>query len=315
MEYDLSEEATRQLETIHRRCSDALRVRGDSIIGSLVSKTNNNRAQVLRKTAVPASDIPQDIVDELTGRVMVVDTGDGSFAITMYGVWYIERLNLVVDDDYLIGWMQRHFFEPLFTSETKLGDRDLCVAYTLIAMRAFSEDTCMNLKKDSRSRTLWWEILKKSSEFLNSAGLIKKAICDDDFKDEDGKTKGSDDPVVNVVRHCVNLGGASGGRYVNNKLEYWFDVCDDTDEPNSATLSKLIGSIFKDADTAVASSLASFANDLCMDYGWKMEQYLKGPSFYDVRYDALVTEAFLKPTTPGSMRPSNMETKGDCRHV
>ena len=293
MDYDVSEESVDLLRELYDRCRDHLNVTtGSSVIGSIISKTNNSRAKILRQSSVSIGE-DRVIIDQLLSKGLVVETDDGMYSVTFRGIWFIETFDMISNEDDLIEWIQGKFFDPLFQNHNTLSDRDLAVALTLISMRAFSSETCMDLKQDDEVRTIWWNILKKSSSFLKELGIVETVIDESTFIDKSSnKIKGSDDPIVNVARHSFNMKGPSKGRYISEKLEYWFDVCNDDGVPDEKVLSSLIRSIFGDLDLEMANQFSMFCNRCCMDHGWELEGKMKGVSFFDVEYDALISEAF-----------------------
>lgn len=294
MGYELNEKSSKTLYELYNKCRSVLGVADGSIVGNIISKTNNSRADILRKSALDLSDMDPQDRDCLVEKNYVVRTGDGeNYAITFRGIWFVESMEFISNENDLINWIQNKYFDPLFQKDAEVGDRDKCMAFTLISMRAFSEGSCMDLMNDSGIRTIWWDILKHSSMYLHSIGIIKTKIDDSTFRDRDtNKVKGSDDPIVNVARHSFNLKGPSSGRYQTGKLTYWFDITESQGKPSEQVLARLIRQIFGKMDVKIASDLSDHSNTICMEYGWKVEQHYKDVTFLDVEYDQFIKKAF-----------------------
>lgn len=297
MDYELlsKPEAYGFLRRIYDKCRKELGVKEGSVIGDVISKTGAKRAEILRKSALSPRLEEVDIANYLEDEGLVLDLGEGGpYAITFNGIWSVESIDLISDEASLVRWIQEKYFDSLFSKETGINDRNLSVALSLIALRAYSPGACMNLKNDSEVRQIWWEILKRSSSFLFQNRLTKSEFTDADFIDKKtNKVKGSEDPVVNIVRHSYGLKTPTNGRYVTNKLEYWIDVNDNEGDPSVEALSSVIRSLFGKLDPGMADKLSDFSNELCMDYGWRLESYLTDSSYLDVQFDSFVRNAFV----------------------
>ena len=294
MDYELNENALKMLSELYYKCRSVLGVTNGSVVGSIISKTNNGRADVLRKASSDLIELDSLDKDSLVEKNYVVDTGDGDrYVITFKGIWFVESMEFISNENDLINWIQNKYFDPLFKKDAEVGDRDKCMAFALISMRAFSEGSCMDLMNDSGIRTIWWDILKQSSSYLHSIGITKTKIDDSTFKDKDtNKVKGSDDPVVNVARHSFNLNRPSAGRYQTGKLTYWFDISEQQGQPSEQVLARIIRQIFGKIDSKIALNMSEHSNAICMDYGWKIEQHYRDVRFFDVEYDQFIKKAF-----------------------
>lgn len=296
MDYELlsQPEAYGFLRRIYGECRKELGVREGSIIGDIISKTGAKRAEILRKSALNPKSEEKKVLSSLEEEGLILNLGEnGPYTITFNGIWSVESIDLISDESSLVKWIQEKYFDSLFSKETGVNDRNLSVALSLIALRAFSPGASMNLKNDSEVRQIWWEILKRSSAFLFQNRLTKSEFNDLDFIDKKtNKVKGSEDPVVNVVRHSYGLKAPTNGRYVTNKLEYWINLNDDEGKPSVEALASVIRSLFGKMDSRTADMLSDFCNELCMDYGWKLESYLTDSSYLDVQFDSFVRDAF-----------------------
>ena len=294
MDYELNESSSETLSNLYHRCRSILGVTEGSIVGSIISKTNNGRADVLRKASLDLSKLDPRDKDRLIEKNYVVSTGDEDhYAITFRGIWFVESMEFISNENDLIDWIQNKYFDPLFKKDAEVGDRDKIMAFSLISMRAFSEGSCMDLMNDSGIRTIWWDVLKQSSSYLHSIGMTKTKIDDSTFKDKDtNKVKGSDDPVVNVARHSFNLKGPSYGRYQTGKLTYWFDISESPGQPSEQVLAKIIRQIFGKMNLKTALDMSEHSNAICMDHGWKVEQHYSDVTFLDVEFDQFIKKAF-----------------------
>ena len=45
-------------------------------------------------------------------------------------------------------------------------------------------------------------------------------------------------------------------------------------------------------NSKTASDMSDHSNAICMEYGWKIEQYYKDLTFLDVEYDQFIKKAF-----------------------
>lgn len=294
MDYDISEEAIRCLEQMYESCQRTFKTKNGSIVDDVISKTNNTRSNALIKNSMEEDDFDQSILSELIDNNLVFKITTTQYSISFNGIWFMETYMKIMDEDKLIDWIQSKYFTPLGTNTSKtVGDRSKCIAFMLIAMRAFSQESSMNIEKDDNRRDMWWEILKKTSTFLHENNLVKAEINDADFIDEDTrKTKGSDDPIVNIARHSYSMKIPSGGRYNSGNLQYWFSVKDLDRETLTEDLSDLIKLIFGKITEKQAKSMADYSNELCDEYGWMLEQYSSDTKYLDASYDSVIKNAY-----------------------
>ena len=295
MVFDISEEAYYVLHDMYESCKRELKVKDGSIINEIISKTNNTRSNSLTNCSVDSAVMDPLIAKELEDGCFIYMINPTSYAISFNGIWCVETRMNIMDEAKLVDWIHSKYFAPLgLDSNKEVGDRNRCMAFMLIAMRSFSFDSSMNIEKSDDRRKMWWAILKETSVFLHDVGMVKKVISDDDFIDKKTKKlKGSDDPIVNIARHSYSLKMPSGGRYNSSSLQYWFTIKDHDDEAMVSDLSQLIRLVFGDLREEQAKAMGNFSNELCEEYGWKLEQYSSDTRYLDAKYDKVSKDTYM----------------------
>ena len=153
------------------------------------------------------------MLDELLGAGWVREAGEASrYSITALGLWEIERNDGLLDEAGLLEYLDSKYFD-LFGGSPRLKDRERVVLLALIAARAFSDKSCVDLLKDSHTMDGWRTILEKSYQLLFSLGFVAKL-------DETAlfAAKGNEHPVSHLIRHTDALPGP--GAKVSRREDY-----------------------------------------------------------------------------------------------
>src|SRR2546425_9659137 len=286
-------ESIELLRRFYNSCKDQVELqkglKSDSLLLSCLDGKSNTRYRILNDAAISIVKVNTAALDELLGAGWVREAGEASrYSITALGLWEVERNDRLLDEIGLLEYLDSKYFD-LFGGTPKLKDRERVILLALIAARAFSDKSCVDLLKDSHTMDGWRTIIEKSYQLLFSLGFVAKL-------DETAlfAAKGNEHPVSHLIRHTDALPRKTKGLYkAPGKQKYFLDLYDGSGVP-VPKLSYLLRIVFegKLGIDAIDSVLA-----LCREiaYGdsihvFDLDQHL----FSKPAYDDLIRDALLK---------------------
>jgi hypothetical protein len=152
----------------------------------------------LLKASQNADNISTFIIDELKDEGCIREIGDElSYTITGIGIWEIEK-NFNLSENQLIHFIDDKFFVAE-TQNKELNDKEKIVLFSFIAIRAFSNESCINLKKSEKMKESMKRIIDASHKTLLDLDIITM-----DYSRLYGK-KGNEHIVSNLIRHTDKL--------------------------------------------------------------------------------------------------------------
>jgi hypothetical protein len=256
-----------------------------SVIVSMFDMNSNKRMNILKDSALKAIDIPPDVLNDFLEDGYVRQGAEAeSYVLTAKGAWLFERDAKILDEDKLIRSIDKKFFfsEDI---EKKLKDREKMVVLSLIAIRAFSRDSVVDLA-DSIRLEHWGNVIKGCCEMLGKLKVVNTRV------DEIMEHKGNEHPVYNLMRHLDAIPRKTRGIYqpLGNQ-RYFLDV---TDGPTLSTerLSYLFWRVLEDKlsfenEKIVLEFCDRIAYDECV-YLFDVSRHV----FAVPRYDDMLKEAF-----------------------
>jgi hypothetical protein len=203
----LDERPDAQLEALKRlygSCKDRFqmeeKLREGSVFLSCLEVKNNVRFKLLNEAAVESFRIETGVLADLVAEGLVRQSANASsLTLTAKGIWDVEKSQGIIDEARLVEYLdQKHF--DLFGGTPKLTDREKVIILSLIAARAFSKESCVDLHKDDATMDIWQRIIEKSLPALKDLGIAGKLSSDVLLA-----RRGNEHPVSDLLRHSDAL--------------------------------------------------------------------------------------------------------------
>ena len=239
----MNDEMQQQLNRIYSNLRDLLtlkkRFRDNSVLVSIINIKSNEAYKFLTESGVKPATIPHTIFDrlQLDGLIRMAEKPD-NYTITVKGVWEIESKAGTMSTDTLLERIDNKFFD-LFGETGQLSDKEKIVLLAMIAVRSFSAQSALDLKKGETFLSHLQLLLESSAELLSRYGVIRKLGSQDLFG-----AQGNEHPVSNLIRHREALLKRTRGIYKTlGQQRYFLDLLDG-DEIAEDRLVMLFGYIF-----------------------------------------------------------------------
>lgn len=224
-------ESHRSLRRFYTDVRDRLlldrKLRGESVLISCLQVKKNVRYRLLSDASIDEFGVPsRELQDLLAGGFIRESAEMSRYSITAKGIWEIETQEGILNQQRLVEYLDRKNFD-LFGKKPRLTNREKVIVLSLLAARAFSETSCVDLKKDDATMNGWKHVIEKAYELLRGLGLIP------DLKRENLlKTEGNEHAVSHLVRHTDALPRKTRGLYrAPGKQRYYLDLYDERDIP------------------------------------------------------------------------------------
>lgn len=193
-----------------------------SIFISFLNVKSNVRGDLLRQSAIESFQFLPDIIMYLENNGLIRETETaGQYVISAKGVWEIEKNNNVLNEAILLEYLDDKLFNLCKSAEKPLSERLKVVLLSMIAVRVFSIDSPLDLKKTSeKTLNAVKDTVDESYNILKSLNLISKL----DTVDLYGKP-GNEHPVSNLLRHTDELPKVTRGIFkAPGNQKYFLDV-------------------------------------------------------------------------------------------
>lgn len=172
----------------------------DSVLITLLKTQSATRYRLISKSKLASIDVSPEGLSALLGKGIVQSTGDfDSYIITAKGVWKFECELGILNEDKMFSYLTDNYFTTgnlLSKNKTDLKDKERVILLAMIAARAFSENSSVNLKMGDVARDKWKDILCSSFDLLKEMGFAPNKK-----KTSFGDSKGSEHFAVSLFRH------------------------------------------------------------------------------------------------------------------
>jgi hypothetical protein len=185
----------------------------ESLFFSFVLKRNSIKNQsILRQSTIGKEKIPQIILDSLLEEESILQTDHlGEFIISTKGIWEYETKNDIITIDALLKYLNSKLFRFKLANE-EFRPREKIVVFSLLAIRAFSEEIAVNLNKGDTTYEAWNQIIISSIKKLVELGVLPQNYTLNTFFIENKTRKKAkkvnrnfEDPMIYVFRHIYKL--------------------------------------------------------------------------------------------------------------
>jgi predicted transcriptional regulator len=289
----MKEESIRYLQKMYDSYRDNFemkkKMQSKSVLISSLKVKNNDRFRPLNDSARMAAKMPSDVLFELKENEMIRNTDDvASFTISGKGIWFVEKMNGVIDEKSLIDFIDEKYFN-LSESGKSLTDKEKVVIFGLLATRAFSQNSAADMRKDDYVKDAWKEIMKSSFEKLEEIGVIKN-LKPDDLMPEGG----IEHPASHLIRHTDSLPRKTRAIFnASGKNRYYLDLYD-SDSLSVEKLAYMFWLVFGDS---INSDNVENISDYCIDIAYNKSIYvfdLDEHKFSTPEYDELVRSGIME---------------------
>lgn len=263
-------------------------LKSNSVLISFLQTLGADRYKYLKNSTLPSYLIPDTVSGSLLekGLIQCVEKID-ALAITAEGVWVYEKRAGLINEKNLLTYINEKYFISKINKNLSLNEK--VILLTMIAARAFSEESAINLKKSDTIKDRWQEILVRAYDFIVLLGAFPK-----NQKESFLDTGGNMHPVSSLFRHNTKMVQKTFGYYkYNRKEEYYLEVFQNSNL-SLEKLSYLFWQLFKENDLSQDSInlIANFCNEISNKesiYLFDMDKHI----FSLPKYDIIIKDALL----------------------
>lgn len=231
-----------------------------SIFKQLLWSWSNQVLEYLDSASVSSEKIDPLILNELIEKEFVRGGSEFSkYVLTAKGVWEIEATLEKIDSQLLLDYIDKSKYFVKWGGN--LSNKEKVVILSLIALRAFCEETPLNRKNGIRSLDNINEVMTKSIIFL------KENVNDFNLKLSEDAREG---PINSIFARLQELPKKTRGLYKFNKKESkgWLDVYDEekgklSEEKLAYLLWKVFGG---NLSFEKQNTINKFCNDILYDH-------------------------------------------------
>lgn len=266
------------------------RLKDKSVLVSIMNVKSNEAYKLLSESGINSISIPRGIFDSLQADGLIrMAEKPGKYVITVRGVWEIESKNGTINTDILLDRVDRKFFD-LFKDGGQLTEKEKVILLAMIAVRSFSAESALELKKGKTDLTRLQFLLEASYQLLIKYDQIRKLKRDDLFG-----AQGNEHPVSNLIRHTDALLKKTRGIYktLGRQQKYYLDIYDG-EHLSEEALMTLFGYIF---GSTMSIELKYELSDFCLSNAYEQSAYLFDLNihvFANPTYDEQFNEALEK---------------------
>lgn len=264
----------------------------NSLIYALLKTRDANRFKLIKRSIISSNIMPSDVLGSLISGDYIQNIDDlDSYVITAKGIWYIEKIKNNMNEDYFLKMINDNY---IITKQKKdLDDKEKVILLSMIATRAFSKTSCVDLRKDIGIQDRWKKVIDDVYQFLFSENIIKK-----DRNQIFGHT-GNMHIVTSLFRHNVKMVQKTMNIYTySGKLEYYLDLYSDNIFYNDK-LSYLFWKIFKENLTSDSvDKIVEFCNSISKSeslFLFDIKMHVFTNPLYDLKIrDSMINSIALK---------------------
>lgn len=218
----------------------------NSVLLAILKLSSNDIFKIYTNSYITLNEASISDIGILVKKSLIRKSSDlnkpRDYVITIHGIYLIESLKNDLDLQKILTFIQNDRFD--FSARHKpLTDNERAIIFSLIGIRAFSNDASMDLNSESYCNK-WVEIISnKVCPFLYVEGSIAK---EDIFP----KKIGNEHPVSYLMRHANDLPKKSNNLFSSSKKNQYYLAIDNNDHDIAMNqISFLLEKIFERIDT------------------------------------------------------------------
>lgn len=263
-------------------------VGGSVFLGLMAMGSKSRRMRVLLDASVPAGALGSAGADLVAAELADYASADKRITLSAKGIWAAEQTRDTLDPARLLDFIDQKWFDCFAESRSLPNDKEKLVIFTLLAGRAFSVGTAVDLS-NKRVHVPWTDLTLSAEEFLRDYGIITDSRVTEALRSEGTGT--SLPPVVKFYRYTEYLPKKTEGIYVakgNNNFYLDIDTQGVVDPAKLTYLFKLV--LDDQADLAFAEAIADFCRDRAYDIAVRVIPQTE-PNFASLEHDRLMKSA------------------------
>jgi len=265
----LSNEAENQLVSMYDTLTDKIRAekQWNTIWEFSFNKDGNARLSMYYSAA--AEYVDSSVVAELKNNGLIRDSKDvNQYILTAKGVYQAETILRIDTLTNILVAVDDRFFEP---KVTKISEREKIILFSMMMMRCFSKEYCIDARKDKDTKDEWMQIFIESQNQLKKMKVIKVKTPLEKL----GKKSDIEDPMSNIIRHTDALDKKVKMLYKKTgKNQYYLDMLYKDRTINVESLAFILDSIFEGSiGYAQINEIADFCRDALHVHGVRVFDY------------------------------------------
>lgn len=222
----MDKQAHEYLKRFYSKLYDNLEIskklKNKSVLRSFFVPTSSNSLLVLlNNSTIISESISNDTLEYLLaeGYIRAADKTN-NYSITAKGVWQIELENKQISVDDLITEIDNRFFN-FFTKNEGLKAKDKIIIFSMIAIRAFSEESAIDLKRSKSAEEALKEILEESCVILKE----QKVISEKDKISKESATEESEGTIKYIFKRVTSLPKITRGIFkIGKDYKFYLDL-------------------------------------------------------------------------------------------
>jgi len=266
-------------------------IKENSIFVTLIGASQNKVLKLLSDSALSSDFIGQEKINQLMDLNLIKkDDFSENFTITAQGIWQVEKNKNIVSEPQIIDYFQKNQFQRKKGSRIDLKYREKVLLLSMIAARAFSIESAVNLAPRYRLHDDWQEIFESANQFLFDLNVINE-----EEKNSLYLRCANDQPITTIFRRLTDFPKKTNFVYKFDKgLKYWLEMPESEKE-----FKDIMALLF----TLVFTGKLSYENlDVILQFCRKIAQSKSVFIFGDItkhkylepRYDSWLKEALIK---------------------
>jgi hypothetical protein len=170
-----------------------------SLLLCLLDMKGVDQIKILRESCISNSLIPKSIIKYLMDNKYILESNNpGHFYISAHGIWAIESNDGTLDNFKFIEYFNSKIFNFPDITKKSLIPKHKVILLSMIAIRAFSKESMVNLHAGDMANNALIEITDRTYELLKNLKIVS------DINELYGK-KAADKPLINLYRHTEDL--------------------------------------------------------------------------------------------------------------
>ena len=265
----------------------ANKLKNNSALISLAKVKSNDRYNILNDSGLDKKRIEPSIFYDLEEKQLIQMTDKiDYFTFTVKGLWEYEKDQGKISDDLIIQFMEEKYFN-LFGKKS-LSEKEKVILLSIIAGRAFDQNTAADLKKDEYCLEAWTRIVDKNYDYLFKIGIISKLDKKDMLT-----SKGNELPISNLLRHTDALPKKTNGLWTTiNPQKYYIKIVEENEYFNKRSLSHLFRIILEERIGDVYHGLIEHLESVAYDEGIYINDVES--SFIKPEFDNLIKDSIFE---------------------
>jgi hypothetical protein len=265
-------------------------IKKNSVFITLIEATQSNVLQLIYSSTIPGHTLSSESIAHLLEQKLIKKSDDNrQYVITARGIWNIEKGNNIINETMLLDYFENKKFSISSEKIEDLEYREKVIIFSMIATRAFSKKSWLDVQSQHGLQDYWKEIFD-----LTCQKLVDLQVITEKNKTELYYRSVHDPPAVSLLRRVPGIQPRTKFVYQHDtSLHYWLEMPESDDE-FASKLAWLFSRIFNEKLTfETLDPIFEF----CLEISHEKSIFvfdLSQHKFSSPKYDDLVKEAIIK---------------------